>query len=153
MLREAARRAEAELEVGLTGGRKASSCKGPKDGRHGPFDGIYLPNANSFFCGIVHDTPHVIVFSPEGTNMDHYEFNQQTANSVRRDNYEARNYIKGVMQPTGRYEHQVLITSELCRGLFHRSDYYSLECYNCQCEWLSLFMTKARTDIKKFRKT
>lgn len=152
MLWEAALRAEVELPF-----RKSHRPSKGKEGEYAPFDGVYLPDANSFWCGIIHAPKYrdLIVFSPEGANIAKYQFDETKAGLVRGDNYEITLPAEGLYIPKHPRKHEeyknvVVFKSDLGSPFVHRPSFYSLECGDCQCEWLSVFIRKACRDVKEF---
>lgn len=117
------------------------------------YDGLYIPDANSFSLCIMHNAEDFIVFSPEGENLfKNYRFDQKIANSLAQANYEVVNYHPGFTKPKpgNRYQYQIAFRSNLNEGLFQYQSFYSLKKWEHQREWLKEFLIKAWSDVALF---
>jgi hypothetical protein len=117
------------------------------------YDGLYIPDSNSFSLTILHNAEDFIVFSPDEENLfKNYKFDKKKADSLSQENYEVVNYHPGFNKPApgSPYQYQVAFRSNLNKGLFQYQGFYSLKKWEHQREWLKEFLIKAWSDVGFF---
>ena len=154
----------ASQRAGLPLPRKRQyTFSGGKPNYYVPYDGIFLPNSNSFWCGIIHHENYkekecfYIVFSPEGDNTVVYQYVPAKASQLMKaiNNYDVeipkRGTWLGNSQKYSGITTTVVIKDNLQRPFLDLGSFDLLPNWSRQCDWLSTFMGKAQEDIEQFR--